>query len=288
MAGTSKALYDFNLDGGFENCMSFSAGELITLIEKREDGWWQGVTPNSQGWFPGNYVSMVEEEAPPPPPAQEDEPPPPPPPAEGGATVAAAAASTPTSYLTPAQRKERAKKRASKAFGLARALIDYVPNAYDDDAIGFKKNDEITVMEKNPTGQWKGKNQEGKIGYFPGRYIELHDDDEDDDEDDGGIPADGMASCVLSDFFVHPWFLMLRDVLPDFTDSEDIIVPAKVVIQQPKREEPPTPSVFFSSFFFSFFFFLFFLFPLLFFPISLLFSSFLFLFFVVFYFFFIF
>ena len=193
----AKALYDFNLDAGFENCMTFHAGDIVHIIEKRDDGWWQGSSETSIGWFPGNYM----EELPPPPTPEVDDAPPPPPPEEPAFARAQQEPAKPVDLTqglasVAAAKKAKANKRKSRAFIKARAMIDFVPNAYDDDAIGFKKGEEIVIFEQNPTGQWKGKNADGRVGYFPNRYVSLvdsDDEDDDDDDDDDDLPVDGLS-----------------------------------------------------------------------------------------------
>ncbi|KAJ5073179.1 sh3 and f-bar domain-containing protein [Anaeramoeba ignava] len=48
------ALYDY--DGEGENDLSFSAGEVITVTNKHDGGWWEGSIGNRTGLFPSNFV----------------------------------------------------------------------------------------------------------------------------------------------------------------------------------------------------------------------------------------
>lgn len=38
-----------------EGCLSFSAGELCTVKQKKNDGWWLVRIKDKEGWTPGNY-----------------------------------------------------------------------------------------------------------------------------------------------------------------------------------------------------------------------------------------
>ncbi len=41
--------------------LTFGENELIFVIKKNDDGWWEGVMMNGQtGLFPGNYVEVFE------------------------------------------------------------------------------------------------------------------------------------------------------------------------------------------------------------------------------------
>lgn len=52
-------VYEYTADKSDE--LSFSENELIFVIKKNDDGWWEGVMMNGQtGLFPGNYVEPIE------------------------------------------------------------------------------------------------------------------------------------------------------------------------------------------------------------------------------------
>ncbi len=36
--------------------LQFGKGDLITVTNKVEGGWWEGVCNGKVGWFPGNYA----------------------------------------------------------------------------------------------------------------------------------------------------------------------------------------------------------------------------------------
>ena len=45
--------------------ITFDPDDLITNIEKIDEGWWRGEAPNGKyGLFPANYVELVEDKAP--------------------------------------------------------------------------------------------------------------------------------------------------------------------------------------------------------------------------------
>lgn len=49
-----KAIYDFN--GENEDEISFKAGDVITVINQIDKGWWVGEIHNKQGIFPVNFT----------------------------------------------------------------------------------------------------------------------------------------------------------------------------------------------------------------------------------------
>ncbi|KAG0043233.1 hypothetical protein BGZ83_011691 [Gryganskiella cystojenkinii] len=54
-----KALYAFHSEDPAS--LSFQKGELIQVLTQLESGWWYGYCPGARGWFPSNYVEIVNE-----------------------------------------------------------------------------------------------------------------------------------------------------------------------------------------------------------------------------------
>lgn len=65
------AIYDFTAaSSGFNICLSFSAGQVIRVLNRDGSGWWDGetvsededpsVTAACRGWFPSNYVTPLD------------------------------------------------------------------------------------------------------------------------------------------------------------------------------------------------------------------------------------
>lgn len=52
-----EALYDYTKDKDDE--LSFTAGTVIYVVKKNDDGWFEGVADGITGLFPGNYVEVV-------------------------------------------------------------------------------------------------------------------------------------------------------------------------------------------------------------------------------------
>ena len=49
-----EAMYAFQAEE--ENELTFKPGDIITVIEKIDDGWWFGHFDGKKGLFPSNYV----------------------------------------------------------------------------------------------------------------------------------------------------------------------------------------------------------------------------------------
>lgn len=40
----------------FPQQLCFSKGDVITVTQREEGGWWEGTFCDKTGWFPSNYV----------------------------------------------------------------------------------------------------------------------------------------------------------------------------------------------------------------------------------------
>ncbi|TQV96930.1 myosin-1 [Cordyceps javanica] len=72
----AKVLYDFA--GSRDNELTVTAGELIEIVQKENNGWWLGKNSAGQAWVPAAYVEE-QASAPPPPPVRAKPAPPAPP-----------------------------------------------------------------------------------------------------------------------------------------------------------------------------------------------------------------
>ncbi|KAI8646175.1 ras guanine nucleotide exchange factor domain-containing protein [Parasitella parasitica] len=53
-----KALYAFS--SSEKSSLSFEKGEFIEVLSQLDSGWWDGWCKGSRGWFPSNYVQIVD------------------------------------------------------------------------------------------------------------------------------------------------------------------------------------------------------------------------------------
>ncbi|CAL2048366.1 unnamed protein product [Caenorhabditis brenneri] len=60
MSSKAKAVVKFTYEPRLEDELCLTKGQYVNVIEKNTDGWWKGEAPNgSVGWFPSNYVEML-------------------------------------------------------------------------------------------------------------------------------------------------------------------------------------------------------------------------------------
>ncbi|KIJ54796.1 hypothetical protein M422DRAFT_200705 [Sphaerobolus stellatus SS14] len=55
-----RALYDYQSNDA--SSLSFHRGDIIEVLTQLESGWWDGLLNDERGWFPSNYVSIMNEQ----------------------------------------------------------------------------------------------------------------------------------------------------------------------------------------------------------------------------------
>ena len=43
--------------------LKFKKGDIITITQKEDGGWWEGTLDGKTGWFPSNYVEELPKES---------------------------------------------------------------------------------------------------------------------------------------------------------------------------------------------------------------------------------
>lgn len=53
-----RSLYAFS--GKHNHALKFEVGKIIELLQTLDGGWWEGDIDGVRGWFPANYVKVLE------------------------------------------------------------------------------------------------------------------------------------------------------------------------------------------------------------------------------------
>lgn len=61
MADSIKVRAIFKFKGTNNDELKFKKGDLITITQKEDGGWWEGTLDGKTGWFPSNYVEEISE-----------------------------------------------------------------------------------------------------------------------------------------------------------------------------------------------------------------------------------
>ena len=56
-AGLFRAIFDFEASSDQE--LTLRSGDLVTVLDKSDSGWWKGECEGGSGWFPETYVQPV-------------------------------------------------------------------------------------------------------------------------------------------------------------------------------------------------------------------------------------
>jgi hypothetical protein len=57
-----RALYPFQSTD--QSSLCFRKGDIIEVLSQLESGWWDGWSNGQRGWFPSNYVEIIEDTEP--------------------------------------------------------------------------------------------------------------------------------------------------------------------------------------------------------------------------------
>eukprot|EP01113_Clastostelium_recurvatum_P037031 TRINITY_DN5374_c0_g1_i1.p1 TRINITY_DN5374_c0_g1~~TRINITY_DN5374_c0_g1_i1.p1 ORF type:complete len:949 (+),score=267.77 TRINITY_DN5374_c0_g1_i1:1229-4075(+) len=147
----ARVLYSYTATR--DNDISIEKDEVLKVVKKYEGGWWVADKDGHLGVFPASYVTEVP--APDPhgsSPSSASVPP--------VATTATPTSSSPVPSHAPA---------GTTFKGQAKAIQDH--QAKHVSQLHFQKGDIINIVDKFPTGWWKGE-KDGKIGLFPKGFVD--------------------------------------------------------------------------------------------------------------------
>ena len=128
--------------GGYDDSsLSFSEGENVKVLEKKQDGWWYVEIGNREGWVPSTFIEKSEKPDRPLPPIRKP-------------TV-----SRPKPL--PPVRKENT----------CRAVADYSIPVYEDSGINLIENEIYEILERSDSGWWFVK-KDREEGWAPSSFLE--------------------------------------------------------------------------------------------------------------------
>eukprot|EP01136_Pigoraptor_vietnamica_P042265 Opistho-1_new@16219 len=158
-----RAKDDFSYDAENDDELSFQANDIIVVVAKIDEGWWEGELNGRRGIFPANFVQVIADE--------------PPPPRERTNTNTAAAAGLVRGASVskgPAPPPPAAAKSA--AAGRKRARVVHSFAAEQPDEIDLEPGTIVDVEREVAEGWWEGS-VGGKKGLFPSNFVVVEEDD---------------------------------------------------------------------------------------------------------------
>lgn len=167
-----RALFDFQ--GNDDEDLPFRKGEVLRVLEKPEDQWWNAQNEEGRsGMIPVPYVEKYRPSSP--------------------TSIGGVAVGLPVSGFGPPDDMLPSKLDYAQPMVntllpnlqngpvYARAIQKRVPNAYDKTALALEVGDMVTVTKINVNGQWEGECR-GKKGHFPFTHVRLLDPQQPEDE----------------------------------------------------------------------------------------------------------
>lgn len=143
--------------------MSLTKGEQVTVLEKSIDGWWKGRRQdNNMGWFPSNYVEIIEQN-------ENDAP----------------------EYSTAAMLEPRINEQENVV-----ALYAFTGSTPEE--LSFEKGDRLVIINKpgDDPDWWRAQNERGQIGLVPQNYVQVIDDCETANSNSSSTPQSQSTSSL--------------------------------------------------------------------------------------------
>jgi len=163
---TQRVRGRYDLAGRDAEDLPFKRGEILYVIAKPEEQWWDAVNQNGQiGSIPAPYITP-EDTAPPPKPSPQQ---------HQAAPVPVATPVAPPQIAQPMPPPLTSLPPVMNTGPVnAVAIMDRIPSAYDQKSLSFKAGDFIKVTKQNENGLWEGESN-GRFGVFPFNHVRVTD-----------------------------------------------------------------------------------------------------------------
>lgn len=155
------AIVKFNYTLQRPDEMSLTKGEQVTVLEKSNDGWWKGrKLDNSVGWFPSNYVEIIEQ-------------------------------NENTEYSTAAMLEPRIQEQET-------VVAIYAFTGSTQVELSFEKGERLVIIDKpgDDPDWWRAQNERGDVGLVPQNYVQVLDDCETANSHSSSTPQSQSTSSL--------------------------------------------------------------------------------------------
>lgn len=157
------AIVKFNYSQQRPDEMSLTKGEQVTVLEKSIDGWWKGRRQdNHVGWFPSNYVEIIEQNE-----------------------------NSVPEYSTAAMLEPRILEQENVV-----ALYAFTGSTPEE--LSFEKGDRLVIINKpgDDPDWWRAQNERGQIGLVPQNYVQVLEDCETANSNSSSTPQSQSTSSL--------------------------------------------------------------------------------------------
>ena len=137
----TPAIVKYNYTAQQQDELSLTKGELVMVLEKSSDGWWNGRKESGSGWFPSNYVELQQPNA-----------------------------IHNKNDVTPQYMTAAGVDRVSHE-EIVSALYNFTGS--NSEELSFSKGDKLVIIDKplEDPEWWKARNSRGEIGLVPRNYV---------------------------------------------------------------------------------------------------------------------
>ena len=163
----TPAIVKYNYVAQQQDEMSLTKGELVMVLEKSSDGWWNGRKENLQGWFPSNYVELQQPNA------------------------------INKNDMNPQYMTAAGLERASQE-EIVSALYDFTGS--NGEELSFEKGDKLVIVDKplEDPEWWKARNSRGEVGLVPRNYVQTVEECDNDAATNSSCTPQSQSTSSLS------------------------------------------------------------------------------------------
>ena len=129
----AKVLFDY--EGSSKTELTVSAGDVVVILSRDNEEWWEGELNGKIGFFPKTYCELLD---------------------------ASASGSEP---------KKGGGDKSKGAVKKAEVLFDY--DARSENELTVKQGTTIKILSTSDEEWWQGERDDGETGYFPSNYVKL-------------------------------------------------------------------------------------------------------------------
>jgi len=152
LSSMGRVLYDYQAQSPAELTISF--GDVLKILSMQGNDWWEGDLNGKIGYFPKDYVQLIDSSA-----ENSSE--------KSIKTTPPQATTNDSSLISPATSNRSVISTGRRK---VKALFDYVPIGNTE--LALKAGDVIDLLLTEDDQWWEGE-LNGKIGYFPKNYVNL-------------------------------------------------------------------------------------------------------------------
>eukprot|EP00794_Sanderia_malayensis_P010939 gene10939-12100_t len=141
----------YNYEPQRDDELCINRGDQVLVLEKEKDGWWLGERNGKTGWFPNNYVDIID--------AKE--------------TAPQSEYALPSDVMPGFNGSQQPQQQQSDQI-ISKVRTLYAFTSQSSEELSFERDVILEIIEKSKHDPdwWKARSSQGKIGLVPRNYVQ--------------------------------------------------------------------------------------------------------------------